>query len=72
MSKERRSVEELADREYKYGFVTDVESESLSPGLDEGTVRAISALKRDGLRPLVEAVARMLEGPGETDGTKVP
>jgi GTP-binding protein len=33
---------------------------------------AISALKRDGLRPLVEAVARMLEGPGETDGTKVP
>jgi Fe-S cluster assembly protein SufB len=30
---------------YKYGFVTDIESEQAPPGLDEGTVRFISAKK---------------------------
>ena len=30
---------------YKYGFVTDIEAESAPPGLDEGTVRFISAKK---------------------------
>ncbi len=39
------SVEELAHREYKYGFVSDIEQELLSPGLNEDTVRAISAKK---------------------------
>jgi Fe-S cluster assembly protein SufB len=32
---------------YKYGFVTDIEAESAPPGLDEGTVRFISAKKRE-------------------------
>jgi len=32
---------------YKYGFVTEIESESAPPGLDEGTVRFISAKKRE-------------------------
>jgi Fe-S cluster assembly protein SufB len=32
---------------YRHGFVTDVESDSLPPGLDEGTVRAISQRKRE-------------------------
>ncbi|HEV2302081.1 MAG TPA: Fe-S cluster assembly protein SufB [Stellaceae bacterium] len=30
---------------YKYGFITDIEAESAPPGLDEGTVRFISAKK---------------------------
>jgi Fe-S cluster assembly protein SufB len=33
--------------DYKWGFVTDIESETLPPGLDEGTIRAISARKRE-------------------------
>ena len=33
--------------EYKYGFVTDVESESFPKGLTEETVRAISAKKNE-------------------------
>lgn len=33
--------------EYKYGFVTDVESESLPKGLNEEVVRAISAKKNE-------------------------
>jgi Fe-S cluster assembly protein SufB len=47
MSSERSPMEELADREYKYGFVTDIESDSLPPGLDEGVIRTISARKRE-------------------------
>lgn len=33
--------------EYKYGFVTDIETESLPKGLSEETVRAISAKKNE-------------------------
>jgi Fe-S cluster assembly protein SufB len=41
------TIEELATREYKYGFVTDVEAEELPPGLNEDIVRRISAKKRE-------------------------
>jgi ABC-type transport system involved in Fe-S cluster assembly, permease component len=44
---ENRSVEELANREYKYGFVTEIESESVPPGLTEDVVRLISAKKNE-------------------------
>ncbi|MEO7063270.1 MAG: Fe-S cluster assembly protein SufB [Dokdonella sp.] len=33
------------NRRYDAGFITDIESDSLPPGLDEGVVRAISARK---------------------------
>ena len=36
---------ELFQSEYKYGFVTDIESESIPKGLSENTVRAISEKK---------------------------
>jgi Fe-S cluster assembly protein SufB len=39
------TVREMADRKYQYGFVTDIESESAPIGLDETTVRFISAKK---------------------------
>jgi Fe-S cluster assembly protein SufB len=38
-------LEELASREYKYGWETDIESESAPPGLNEDTIRFISAKK---------------------------
>jgi Fe-S cluster assembly protein SufB len=37
----------LAEREYKWGFVSDVESESVPKGLNEETVRLISAKKSE-------------------------
>jgi Fe-S cluster assembly protein SufB len=40
-------LEKLAAREYEYGFVTDIETDSLPPGLDENTVRVISAKKNE-------------------------
>ena len=39
------SIETLVNREYKWGFVTDIESESIPPGLSEDVVRLISAKK---------------------------
>jgi Fe-S cluster assembly protein SufB len=39
------AVETLVEAEYEHGFVTDIESDSLPPGLSEEVVRAISARK---------------------------
>ncbi|MFN0108991.1 MAG: Fe-S cluster assembly protein SufB [Blastocatellia bacterium] len=41
------AVEALANREYKYGFVTDIESETIPRGLNEDIVRTISAKKNE-------------------------
>ena len=35
------------ERPYRHGFITDVESDALPPGLDEDIVRAISRRKRE-------------------------
>ena len=42
MSSDPNSVLELTNREYKAGFVTDIESETIPPGLSEDVVRLIS------------------------------
>ena len=47
MSTSTDAIEELATREYKYGFVTDVEADALPPGLNEDVVRRISAIKKE-------------------------
>ncbi|MGA0054539.1 MAG: Fe-S cluster assembly protein SufB, partial [Steroidobacteraceae bacterium] len=44
---ENAQLNELVGRGYQHGFVTDIESESLPPGLDEDVVRKISAIKRE-------------------------
>jgi Fe-S cluster assembly protein SufB len=45
MTTSTQTIEELARRDYKYGFVTDVEQESVPRGLNEDIVRLISAKK---------------------------
>jgi Fe-S cluster assembly protein SufB len=40
-------VEYLATKEYKYGFITDIEQETVPPGLDENVIRLISAKKQE-------------------------
>jgi Fe-S cluster assembly protein SufB len=47
VSTSTQTIEELANREYKYGFVTDVEQESAPRGLSEDIVRLISAKKNE-------------------------
>jgi Fe-S cluster assembly protein SufB len=41
------TVEDLTQREYKYGFVTDIESDSIPAGLNEDVIRVISAKKHE-------------------------
>ncbi len=45
MSTASNQIQELANREYKYGFVTDIEAETVPKGLNEDIVRLISAKK---------------------------
>ena len=40
-----REIHEQLGRKYEAGFVTDIESESFPPGLDEDIIRALSAKK---------------------------
>ena len=48
MSDEQNSVSDLLeDNQYKYGFTTDVESETFAKGLNEEVVRAISKKKNE-------------------------
>ncbi|MEM7249828.1 MAG: Fe-S cluster assembly protein SufB [Pseudomonadota bacterium] len=47
MSRTSQEVEDLVAREYEHGFVTDVEAETLPPGLDEGVIRRISEIKKE-------------------------
>ncbi|HUX60862.1 MAG TPA: Fe-S cluster assembly protein SufB [Ignavibacteriaceae bacterium] len=44
-STEVSTIEELTNKEYKYGFVTDIEAESLPAGLNEDTIKKISVIK---------------------------
>jgi Fe-S cluster assembly protein SufB len=41
------SIEALVNKEYAYGFVTDIESDTIPVGLTEDTVRLISAKKNE-------------------------
>jgi Fe-S cluster assembly protein SufB len=41
------SVESLVNKEYKYGFVTDIESDVTPKGLSEDVIRLISAKKQE-------------------------
>jgi len=41
------AIESLVNREYQYGFVTEVESDTVPPGLSEETIRAISTRKEE-------------------------
>ena len=41
------ATELLTNREYKYGFVTDIETDTIAKGLSEDTVRLISSKKNE-------------------------
>jgi len=44
---EDKLIDEVTGKSYEYGFTTDIESETLHPGLNEGVVRTISAKKNE-------------------------
>jgi Fe-S cluster assembly protein SufB len=45
MSATAQTIEKLISQEYKQGFVTELETDTLPPGLDENVIRAISSRK---------------------------
>jgi Fe-S cluster assembly protein SufB len=47
MSETAQQLENLLDRGYRHGFVTDIESDTVPPGLDEDVVRMISRKKNE-------------------------
>jgi Fe-S cluster assembly protein SufB len=47
MSTSQKTLEALANRDYKWGFVSDIEADTLPPGLNEDVIRAISAKKAE-------------------------
>src|SRR5438874_8960078 len=47
MSTSTKEIEQLANREYKYGFYTDIETEEVPKGLSEDVIRLISAKKHE-------------------------
>ncbi|HET7557418.1 MAG TPA: Fe-S cluster assembly protein SufB, partial [Rhodanobacteraceae bacterium] len=47
MATEQSDLQQLLNRRYSAGFVTDIETDSLPPGLDENIIRALSARKQE-------------------------
>ncbi|MCB1566904.1 MAG: Fe-S cluster assembly protein SufB, partial [Xanthomonadales bacterium] len=47
MATQQDVLEQRLNRRYDAGFITDIESDSLPPGLDEDIVRALSAIKEE-------------------------
>ena len=45
MGEQNQEIRSLIGREYKEGFTTDIEAETLPPGLDESVIRRISEIK---------------------------
>ena len=45
MSNEQQIIDSNLNKEYEYGFVTDIESETIPPGLNEDVIRIISQKK---------------------------
>ena len=39
-------IDEVTGSDYKYGFTTDVENDSIGMGLDEDVIRTISSKKK--------------------------
>jgi len=45
MASKQQEVERLVGKKYEHGFVTDIEADTVPPGLDEDVIRHISAKK---------------------------
>ena len=47
MATKNQDMEELVGRKYRHGFITDIESDTVPPGLDEDVIRLISRKKKE-------------------------
>lgn len=47
MAQKNQQIHSVLDRDYQHGFVTDIETETFAPGLDESVIRRLSAIKKE-------------------------
>ena len=47
MSTKNQEIEQLVEKKYRHGFVTNIESDTVPPGLDEDVIRLISSKKQE-------------------------
>ena len=47
MEKDKNIIENVTNNDYKYGFVTDIETEFIEKGLNEDVIRRISKMKQE-------------------------
>ena len=47
MKTQNKTIEKFTSQDYQYGFVTDIEQDTIAPGLDENVIRFISHKKRE-------------------------
>ena len=47
MAGSNENIEALVGKKYRHGFVTDIDSDTVPPGLDEDVIKLISAKKRE-------------------------
>ena len=47
MATQTNPIETFAKQEYKWGFVTNIDADSVPPGLNEETIRLISSRKNE-------------------------
>ena len=45
--KSQNQVDEIVSKPYKYGFITDIETEKIAKGLNENVIRLISRKKNE-------------------------
>ena len=46
-TEEDKLLNEVTGKSYKFGFTTDIESDTIAPGLNEDVIREISAKKNE-------------------------
>jgi Fe-S cluster assembly protein SufB len=47
MTAPNQAIKDIADKDYQYGFVTDIEAETVAPGINEDIIRLISSKKNE-------------------------
>ena len=51
-------IDQKVKEDYKYGFVTNIESETLPPGINEDTIQFISEKKKEPINPYLQELKR--------------
>ena len=64
MSTSTETIEQLANREYKYGFYTDVESETIPP-TPTASATPINPVSASTMNPLCTTFRRLFADPTE-------